>query len=127
MKFRNGDNIACGVDDSLTMDNIDHYDYIIIHQPVIFSSFKFLNDRGQVVETIGMAPFIPTSNDEEITVPRDSILTICSLRPGALERYESYLEAMREELTGQLDRHDAVELTDEVWDAMDEAEDQTFH
>lgn len=123
IKFKNGDVVACGVDDKLTIESLHDYEFITIKDPVIFSTFKFLNHMDQVVETIGMAPYIPTSSDEEVVVPSESILTICNLRPGALDRYTGYLDMLHKEQAGKLDEPRRMELPDseEIWDAMEEA------
>jgi hypothetical protein len=123
IKFKNGDVIACGVDDTLTMQNLHDYEFIAVKDPVIFSTFKFLNHVGQVVETIGMAPFIPTTSDEEILLPSESILTICNIRPGALDRYTGYLDMLHKEQAGKLDEPHRMEMpeSEEIWDAMEEA------
>lgn len=130
IKFKSGELIACGVDDRLTTENLHDFDLITIRDPVVFSSFKFLNQYSQVVETIGLAPFIATSNDTEYLIPSDSILTISNLRPGALDRYEKYLDLLHAEQSGALDqpepRPDMV-TEEEIWDAIDEAANAKLH
>lgn len=130
IKFKSGELIACGVDDRLTTENLHDYDLITIKDPVVFSSFKFLNQYSQVVETIGLAPFIATSNDTEYLIPSDSILTISNLRPGALDRYNNYLDLLHAEQSGALDqpesRSDMV-TEEEIWDAIDEAANAKLH
>lgn len=130
IKFKSGELIACGVDDKLTTETLHDFDLITIQDPVVFSSFKFLNQYSQVVETIGLAPFIATSNDKEYLVPTDSILTISTLRPGALDRYLNYLELLHAEQSGALDqpepRPDMV-TEEEIWDAIDEAANAKLH
>jgi len=130
IKFKSGELIACGVDDKLTTETLHDFDLITIQDPVVFSSFKFLNQYSQVVETIGLAPFIATSNDKEYLVPTDSILTISTLRPGALDRYLNYLELLHAEQSGALDqpqtRSDMVS-EEEIWDAIDEAANAKLH
>jgi hypothetical protein len=83
----------------------------------------------QVVETIGLAPFIATSNDKDYLIPADSILTISSLRPGALDRYNNYLDLLHAEQSGALDQPQASNMVteDEIWDAMDEAANAKLH
>ena len=129
IKLKNGDVIACGVDDTLTMQNLHDYEFITVKDPVIFSTFKFLNHVGQVVETIGMAPFIPTSSDEEVLLPSESILTICNIRPGALDRYTGYLDMLHKEQSGVLDQpqHSNMVSEEEIWDAIDEAANAKLH
>ena len=130
IKFKSGELIACGVDDRLTTETLHDFDLITIRDPVVFSSFKFLNQYSQVVETIGLAPFIATSNDKDYLVPADSILTISTLRPGALDRYNNYLELLHAEQSGALDqpepRSDMIS-EEEIWDAIDEAANAKLH
>lgn len=83
----------------------------------------------QVVETIGLAPFIATSNDKDYLIPADSILTISSLRPGALDRYNNYLDLLHAEQSGALDQPQQASMVseEEIWDAMDEAASAKLH
>ena len=83
----------------------------------------------QVVETIGLAPFIATSNDKDYLIPADSILTISSLRPGALDRYNNYLELLHAEQNGALDQPQQSSMVsdEEIWDAIDEAANAKLH
>lgn len=130
IKFKSGELIACGVDDRLTTENLHDFDLITIRDPVVFSSFKFLNQYSQVVETIGLAPFIATSNDTEYLIPSDSILTISNLRPGALDRYEKYLDLLHAEQSGALDQPEPkpdMVTEEEIWDAIDEAANAKLH
>jgi hypothetical protein len=123
LKFKNGDLVACGVDDKLTIEKLNDYEYITIQDAVVYSTFKFINQMGQVVETVSMAPYIPTSSDHEILIPTDSILTICDLRPGALDRYLGFLDSLHEELAGKLDKSHSLDIpdADEIWNALEEA------
>jgi len=129
IKFKTGELIACGVDDKLTTETLHDFDLITIRDPVVFSSFKFLNHMDQVVETIGLAPFIATSNDKDYLIPADSILTISSLRPGALDRYNNYLELLHAEQSGALDQPQQASMVseEEIWDAIDEAANAKLH
>jgi hypothetical protein len=132
IRFKNGDIIACGVDDKLTMENLHDYGFITIRDPVEFNTFKFLNNQGQVVETISMAPFIPSTNDHEILVPTESILTVCNLRPGAQLRYDNYLDTLHREQAGKLDEPEQSHridpaLAEEIWDALEEAAVSKLH
>lgn len=132
IRFKNGDIIACGVDDKLTMENLHDYEFIAIQDPVEFSTFKFLNNQGQVVETISMAPFIPSTADHEILIPTESILTVCNLRPGAQLRYDNYLDALHREQDGKFDEPEQSHridpaLAEEIWDALEEAAVSKLH
>lgn len=130
IKFKSGELIACGVDDKLTTENLHNFDLITIRDPVVFSSFKFLNQYSQVVETIGLAPFIATSDETEYLVPSNSILTISNLRPGALDRYVKYLDLLHAEQSGALDQPETqpdMATEEEIWDAIDEAANAKLH
>ena len=128
IKFRNGDIITGGVDDSVRADNFDKYDMLEVQDPVQYSTFKFLNNLGQVVETVSMSPFIPTTSDHVVIIPTDSILTVNNVRPGALERYLAFMDALHDEQAGKLDKLDTTKpplidlaSAEEIWDAMEEA------
>jgi hypothetical protein len=132
IRFKNGDIIACGVDDKLTTETLHDYEFIIIRDPVEFGTFRYLNQQGQIVETISMAPFIPSTSDHEILVPTESILTVCNLRPGAKIRYDSYLDVMHKEQAGKLDEPEQSHridpaLAEEIWDALEEAAVSKLH
>jgi hypothetical protein len=124
IKFKNGDVVSCGVDDKLKLETLHEYEFITIKDPVLYGTFKFVNQLGQVIETVSMGPYIPTSSDEEVVIPADSILTICNIRPGALDRYLGFIDSLHKEQSGLLDNNSenmSLPDSDEIWDAMEEA------
>ena len=130
IKFKNGDVVSCGVDDKLSMETLHDYEFIIIKDPVLYGTFKFVNQLGQVVETVSMGPYIPPTADDEILIPSESILTICNIRPGALDRYLNFIDALHKEQSGELDHapHNmSLPDSEEIWDAMEEAINAKFH
>jgi hypothetical protein len=133
IKFKNGEVITGGVDDKLNSENFHSYDIIHVKDPVQYSTFKFLNNFGQVVETVSMAPFMPTSSDQEVLIATDSILAVCNVRPGALDRYLAYMDALHDEQAGKLDKQTKstpdVEIAsaEDIWDAMEEAAISKLH
>ena len=60
--------------------------------PVVFNSFKFLDQDGELVETISMMPLLPISDESIIEISTDNIFSIAEMRPQAAERYTQFLE-----------------------------------
>ena len=92
LKLKNGDIMAVEMTkDIKTSDAVD-YRFIKVKNPVVFSSFKFLDEQNELVETISMMPLIPISMDEDFEIAADHIFSIASMSEAAIDRYKNFLE-----------------------------------
>ena len=82
---------------------------LTITNPVSFNSFKFMDQEGELVETISMMPLIPITDTEELELSTDHIFSMATMRPAAAERYRSFLLHLRE-VQEQEAREEAAEL-----------------
>lgn len=69
---------------------------LAITNPVTFNSYKFMDQEGELVETISMMPMIPITDTEELELSTDHIFSMATMRPAAAERYRSFLIHLRE-------------------------------
>jgi hypothetical protein len=97
IKLKSGELFACQSDQVLNADVLMQQPWITIEHPVQFVSFKFADyDTGEIIETVSMAPLVPTSEDRLLTISSDSIILIASLRPTAIEKYQGFIERMEQ-------------------------------
>ena len=92
IKLKNGELMACMSDDDITMNSVRMSAVITVKSPVVFNSFKFLDEGGELVETISMMPLLPITDSEIIDISTDHIFSIADMRPQAAERYTHFLE-----------------------------------
>jgi hypothetical protein len=112
LKLKNGDIMAVEMDkDIKTSDAVD-YRYIKVKNPVVFTSFKFLDENAELVETISMMPMMPISMDEEFELAADHIFSIAVMSEAATERYKNFLEHLF-----KIDAEEAAEIKQEAVDA----------
>lgn len=96
IKLKNGELMACSVLKDLTFDEILERRAVVVTNPVIFHSFKFMDTDGELVETISMMPMIPISDNEELELRTDHIFSMADMRAAAAERYQAFLVHLRE-------------------------------
>jgi hypothetical protein len=95
IKLKSGELFACQSDKILDADVLMSRQWISIEYPVQFVSFKFADhETGEIIETVSMAPLVPTSEDRVLTISTDSIILIASLRETAIEKYQGFVERM---------------------------------
>ena len=92
IKLKNGELMACMSDENITMNSVRLNTVITVKSPVVFNSFKFLDDTGELVETISMMPLLPITDSDIIEISTDHIFSIAEMRPQAAERYTQFLE-----------------------------------
>ena len=85
-----------------------------------------MNQRGQVVESVTLTPFLVTSQDEIMEISTDSIVTVCDLTPTALSRYKQFVDIIEEsgnyETVMQVDYGDEATEPHPEFDAADPAD-----
>ena len=110
--------MACSTDHDITTQDITVSKFITVNNPVVFNSFKYMDNEGELVETISMMPMIPLGNTEKIDISADHIFSISTMLPGAAMRYESFLE----HLQSQDEEQDYGETVDDTLPMEDEEE-----
>lgn len=91
-KLKNGDLMAGISTKDITMNDVIEKSLIEISGPVIFSSFRFLDQDGELVETISMQPLLPVSDAELFQIRTDHVFSVASMREAAATRYVQFLE-----------------------------------
>lgn len=104
-KTKSGDIIAAKVGQDLKTSDIVNVRIVKITDPVSFNSFKFIDDEGELVETISMAPLIPISMEDELEINADHIFSVATMSEASANRYQKFVDHLKE-----LDLEDAEEL-----------------
>lgn len=95
IKLKSGELFACQSPLELDTRSLMNKAWIELEYPVQFVNFRFADqDTGEIIETVSMAPLVPTSEDRLLTISTDSIILIASLRAAAVEKYCSFIERM---------------------------------
>jgi len=108
LKLITGETIACGIDEPLNDETLITKKFVKLDKPVLFSNFKFVDNTGQVVETVSMSPYNPVSTDLTYMMKTSCIMSVNSIKPSALERYNQYKDIMH------IDRKDVPYLSLEL-------------
>jgi len=104
LKLKSGDIIAAKVEQDLKTSDVVNVRIVKVSDPISFNSFKFMDDEGELVETISMAPLIPISMDEELELNADHIFSVATMSESAANRYQKFVDHIR-----QLDKEDLEE------------------
>jgi hypothetical protein len=120
IKLKTGELIACTSEKDITTRSLNENRFITVHNPVMFNSFKFVDDEGELVETISMTPLIPVSEDTEYDISTDSIMSVASIRAHAVERYTAFLDHMMEQRAAGTEDEDLVPLEDLMQEAQED-------
>lgn len=108
-KLKNGELMAAEMDENITMFNLRGRLAITVINPVVLNSFKFLDDGGELVETISMMPMIPLSKETNFDIAADHIFSIAEMSDHSIERYKTFLEVLQSQ-----DREDQEEEQEQV-------------
>ena len=122
IKLKTGELIACSSEKDITTRSLNENRFITVHNPVMFNSFKFVDDEGELVETISMMPLIPVSEDTEYDISTDCIMSVASIRAHAVDRYTAFLDHMMEQRAAGTEDDDLVPLEDLLEDGQEEEE-----
>ena len=120
IKLKTGELIACSSEKDITTRSLNENRFITVHNPVMFNSFKFVDDEGELVETISMMPLIPVSEDTEYDISTDCIMSVASIRAHAVDRYTAFLDHMMEQRAAGTEDDDLVPLEDLLEDGQEE-------
>lgn len=103
-KTKSGDIIAAKVSQDLKTSDIVNVRIIKVVDPISFNSFKFMDEEGELVESISMAPLIPISMEDELELNADHIFSVATMSEAAATRYQSFVDHIK-----QLDKEDLEE------------------
>lgn len=95
VRLRTGELLACGLDDNYTLNDLVNKKFVTLHDPVVYGSFKFLDPKtDQLIDTTSMSPFNGVTSDRDVVIVADQIVSISSLREGAMERYNRFVRQL---------------------------------
>lgn len=117
IKLKSGELMACGTEQDLNTRILASTRFITVHNPVVFNSFKFIDENGELVETISMQPMIPIAEESSLEISTDSIMTVATLRAAAADKYNVFLSHYTEDT--------ALDEEEQVLEELNELEDQT--
>ena len=120
LKLITGETIACGIDEPLNDETLITKKFVKLDKPVLFSNFKFVDNTGQIVETVSMSPYNPVSTDLTYMMKTSCIMSVNSIKPSALEKYNQYKDIMH------VDRKDVPYLSLELNSEEQEEEEDNF-
>jgi hypothetical protein len=120
IKLKTGELIACSSEKDITTRSLNENRFITVHNPVMFNSFKFVDEDGELVETISMMPLIPVSEDTEYDISTDCIMSVASIRAHAVDRYTAFLDHMMEQRAAGTEDDDLVPLEDLLEEGLEE-------
>ena len=109
IKLKTGELMACSCESDITTNTLVNNKFVTLHNPVLFNSFKFLDQEGELVETISMMPLIPVSESTSYDVSTDAIMVVSNLRGPAVERYNNFVVHIAEQRAVE-DKEDAEDL-----------------
>lgn len=113
IKLKNGELMACITDTDVSMSTARNSAVISVRNPVVFNSFKFMDNDGELVETISMQPLMPMCDTDIVEVNSDHIFAISEMRPLAAQRYQEFLEHISEVREAE-ELHQAAEEKEEA-------------
>lgn len=97
LKLKNGELMACSTEQDITTKDALLAGLITVNNPVVFNSFKYLDQDGELVETISMMPMLPIGESQQVQLSADHIFSITEMQPAAALRYETFLEHLDEQ------------------------------
>jgi len=109
IKLKTGELMACSCEIDITTNTLVNNKFVTLHNPVLFNSFKFLDQDGELVETISMMPLIPVSESTIYDISTDAIMVVSNLRGPAVERYNNFVVHIAEQRAVE-DKEDAEDL-----------------
>ena len=117
IKLKSGELSACGTEQDLDTRILASTRFITVHNPVVFNSFKFIDESGELVETITMQPMIPIAEESILEISTDSIMTVATLQASAADKYNVFLSHYTED--------DGLSEEEQVLEELNELEEQT--
>ena len=109
IKLKTGELMACSCETDITTNTLVNNKFVTLHNPVLFNSFKFLDQDGELVETISMMPLIPVSESTIYDISTDAIMVVSNLRGPAVNRYNDFVVHIAEQRAAE-DKEDEEDL-----------------
>ena len=83
--------MACGTEQEINTRTLSNTQFVTVHNPVVFNSFRFIDEAGELVETISMQPMLPIAEESILEISTDSIMTVATLQASAADKYNVFL------------------------------------
>ena len=109
--------MACGTEQELNTRTLSTTRFVTVHNPVVFNSFKFMDEAGELVETISMQPMIPIAEQTILEISTDCIMTVATLQESA-EKYTIFLSHYSD-ISNGTEEDEQLSLLDELDDLED--------
>ena len=109
-KLKNGELMAGISSQDITMEQVVMLPTVEISSPVIFSSFRFLDQEGELVETISMQPLLPISDDDTFQIRTDHVFSVATMREAATAKYVQFIEHLSK--VRELETNEEAALSD---------------
>ena len=118
--------MACGTEQEINTRTLSNTKFVTVHNPVVFSSFRFMDETGELVETISMQPMIPITEESILEISTDCIMTVATLQASAADKYTVFLSHYSD-ISNDADNEEQMELLDELEDLDNVAEFKLLH
>ena len=109
IKLKNGELIACSTPKDFTMKDVKKCSTFEVDNPVVFQSFKFVDNDGELIETISMMPMMPIVDVATVEITTDHIFSVADMRPQAAEKYVVFVEHLQKQLIPSMDEQAQAE------------------
>ena len=95
IKLKTGEVIACALHTNHNLESIVANKYVTLIDPIVYSSFRFMDPKmDQLVDATSMQPFNMTTNDHEIIIATDQVVSVSSLRKTVIDRYKKFVSQL---------------------------------
>jgi len=118
IKLKSGELMACGTEQEINTRTLSTTRFVTVHNPVVFNSFKFMDEAGELVETISMQPMIPIAEQSILEISTDCIMTVATLQVSAAEKYNMFLSHYSD-ISNSDEMDEQMDLLDELDDSED--------
>jgi hypothetical protein len=122
-KLKNGELMAGASTGEINTNTLVSNKFVTLQNPVLFNSYKFMDNEGELVETISMQPLMPISDDSEYQVSTDHIFSVSKMRDTAAQRYVQFLEHLTM-MKAEEEKADLEEIAEMQAHLEDNQEDQ---
>lgn len=126
-KLKNGELIGAKTSTDVKTSDVVAAQTIAITDPISFNSFKFMDQDGELVETISMAPLMPFGVEEELEVSASHIFSVATMTPGSAERYESFVAHIKNQNIDALEETQEEIQSEESIDMMPLSDFKGYH
>jgi len=118
IKLKSGELMACGTEQEINTRTLSTTKFVTVHNPVVFNSFKFMDEAGELVETISMQPMIPIAEQSILEISTDCIMTVATLQASAADKYALFLSHYSD-ISNDESNEEQMDLLEELDDLED--------